>query len=63
MAAYTPQSGHYGLLGMRERTRLLGGELKVQSAPGSGTRVCISVPLPPDSGAHTAGGMNGGEMA
>jgi two-component system NarL family sensor kinase len=35
----------FGLTGMRERARLLGGALKVESAPGVGTRVEASVPL------------------
>ena len=35
------RSGHYGLLGMRERARLAGGTLTVESAPGAGTRVKI----------------------
>jgi len=34
-----------GLLTMRERLRLLGGELAVQSSPGEGTRVIGSLPL------------------
>jgi len=34
-------SGHYGLVGMRERVRLAGGTFTVQSAPGKGTRLCI----------------------
>jgi signal transduction histidine kinase len=38
-------SGHLGLLGMRERTRLLGGHLEVRSAPGQGTVVEATVPL------------------
>lgn len=38
-------SGHLGLLGMRERTRLLGGLLEVRSAPGAGTVVEATVPL------------------
>ncbi len=38
-------SGHLGLLGMRERTRLLGGSLEVRSAPGRGTVVEATVPL------------------
>ena len=38
-------SGHLGLLGMRERTRLLGGDLEVRSAPGQGTVVEATVPL------------------
>ncbi len=32
-------SGHYGLVGMRERARLAGGELDVASAPRQGTTV------------------------
>lgn len=35
------QPGHYGLLGMRERARLAGGTLVVESMPGAGTRVKI----------------------
>ncbi|HMA32994.1 MAG TPA: hybrid sensor histidine kinase/response regulator transcription factor [Chloroflexia bacterium] len=34
----------YGLLGMQERARLLGGELRVASGRGSGTTVEIEVP-------------------
>jgi signal transduction histidine kinase/ligand-binding sensor domain-containing protein len=37
--------GGFGLSGMAERARLLGGELRVQSAPGRGTRVTVTVPL------------------
>jgi two-component system NarL family sensor kinase len=33
--------GRYGLIGMNERARLLGGQLEVQSCPGEGT--CIEV--------------------
>jgi signal transduction histidine kinase len=35
---------HLGLLGMRERALLLGGHLKVRSAPGAGTVVHARVP-------------------
>jgi NarL family two-component system sensor histidine kinase YdfH len=38
--------GHYGLLGMRERARLLGGSLAVISHPGGGTRVLLRLPAP-----------------
>jgi nitrate/nitrite-specific signal transduction histidine kinase len=31
---------------MRERAALLGGALAIESAPGSGTRIDVSVPLP-----------------
>ncbi len=34
-----------GLLGMKERSLLLNGELKIQGVPGKGTIVCIRVPL------------------
>jgi signal transduction histidine kinase len=36
--------GHFGLRGMRERARLLGGRLSVESSPGSGTVVEAWVP-------------------
>jgi len=34
-----------GIVGMRERAKLLGGTLRVESRPGRGTRVLASVPL------------------
>jgi len=38
----------FGVLGMQERARLLGGELQVQSTPGAGTRVSLRfTALPP----------------
>ncbi|MBN1313116.1 MAG: sensor histidine kinase [Anaerolineae bacterium] len=37
------QKGHYGLIGMRERARLIGGELSVDSTPGAGTVVRLSI--------------------
>jgi signal transduction histidine kinase len=36
---------HFGLVSMEERVRLLGGEFKVISAPGSGTTLVARVPL------------------
>jgi NarL family two-component system sensor histidine kinase YdfH len=44
-AAVAGQPGHYGLLGLRERVRLLHGNLEIQSTPGAGTRICFSFPL------------------
>jgi len=35
--------GGFGLLGIAERVRISGGEFAVQSAPGSGTRISISI--------------------
>jgi len=36
---------HFGIAGMRERVELLGGEIEINSIPGSGTSVKIEVPL------------------
>jgi signal transduction histidine kinase len=35
----------FGLLGMRERVEMLGGKLRIESAPGQGTDVAVSLPL------------------
>jgi len=35
----------YGLLGLRERAYLLGGEAMIDSAPGRGTTIAVSIPL------------------
>jgi signal transduction histidine kinase len=43
-------AGHYGLIGMRERARLAGGDLSVESEPGEGCVLSVWMPaLPPDS--------------
>ena len=34
-----------GLISMRERTRLIGGECTIQSKPGRGTRIDARIPL------------------
>jgi two-component system, NarL family, sensor kinase len=39
------RSDGHGLVGMRERAKLLGGHLRVSSGPGRGTRIVASVPL------------------
>ncbi|MBI1892208.1 MAG: response regulator [Burkholderiales bacterium] len=39
-------NGHsWGILGMAERTRYFGGELKISGAPGQGTTVTLRLPL------------------
>ena len=40
--------GHLGLVGMQERVDILRGELSIESSPGGGTRVRLSLPLPKD---------------
>ena len=45
---FDPESvgkGHFGLEGIRQRVRLLGGRLTIESAPGSGTLVQVVVPV------------------
>lgn len=39
------QRESYGLLGMKERVRLFGGELQILSQPREGTQIIIKVPL------------------
>jgi signal transduction histidine kinase len=41
-------NGHFGLLGISERAKRLGAELKIQSAPGQGALVEIQVSLDED---------------
>ncbi len=41
----TDDGKHLGLIGMRERVESLGGEFKVQSRPGEGTRIIARLPL------------------
>ncbi len=49
-------AARFGLAGMRERVALLGGAITIQSRPGAGTTIVITIPLdvqPPDSGDAT----------
>ena len=39
------KEGSYGLTGIRERARLLGGKYRIQSAAGKGTRIIVELPL------------------
>ena len=43
---FSSLGGHFGLLGMRERAERLGGEMHLESRPGKGTEVEVTVPLP-----------------
>ena len=46
--------GRLGLVGMRERVALLGGELEVESADGRGTTIAVRLPLRGDKGPEPA---------
>jgi ligand-binding sensor domain-containing protein/anti-sigma regulatory factor (Ser/Thr protein kinase) len=37
--------GHFGILGMGERAQRFGGEFKIQSRPGVGTEIEVTVPI------------------
>ena len=39
-------SGGFGLVNIRQRAALLGGELRIDSAPGCGTRMSLVAPVP-----------------
>lgn len=38
------RAGHYGLPGLQERAKLVGGKLTVSSKPGSGTEIELTIP-------------------
>jgi signal transduction histidine kinase len=44
--ARAQRRGRMGMIGMQERTELLKGTLSIESTPGSGTTVRLTVPLP-----------------
>jgi len=51
--ASRPERPAWGMLGMRERTSLLGGHLEIRSSPGHGTTVYVSIPYHDENrGAH-----------
>jgi len=49
LADYTSR-GSLGMTNMFERAELVGGQLDIQTAPGRGTRVVLTVPLERQSG-------------
>jgi signal transduction histidine kinase len=46
-AALGPQDGHFGLLGMSERAKRLGGRVQIESVPGVNTTVRVEIPVGP----------------
>jgi ligand-binding sensor domain-containing protein/signal transduction histidine kinase len=39
------RNGHFGVIGMRERTQRRNGRLDIKSRPGAGTEISVSVPV------------------
>lgn len=44
-----PREGHFGLLGISERTKRLHGQIAFSSAPNTGTTVRVQIPIPHES--------------
>ena len=42
--SHEARPGHFGLRGMRERAKEIGGKFRIWSAPGAGTELELSVP-------------------
>jgi signal transduction histidine kinase len=45
--AFTADTGHFGLVGMRERVEGVGGRFAITTSPGDGTALLIEVPVRP----------------
>jgi PAS domain S-box-containing protein len=41
-------NGHFGLIGMRERAKRIGGQLTIESVPGAGSTVTVELPTSGD---------------
>jgi len=50
---FSPQDprkpGSFGLVGLRERAYLVGGDASITSAPGHGTSIEVRLPLPAEA--------------
>lgn len=57
------RAGHFGLLGLQERAELIGAQLAIESRPGQGTSVTVTVPLPPEEEVVTSGADKSDEFS
>jgi signal transduction histidine kinase len=48
-----PKEGHFGILGIRERTERLSGQLLITSTPSMGTSIRVEIPVSPTNGDHS----------
>ena len=46
------KAGSFGLVGIEERIKILGGQFSIQSSPGAGMTVYVSVPIKADATAY-----------
>lgn len=54
-----PEHGHFGLLGVSERVKRLGGRFTLQTAVGQGTTLRVEIPLAPPAETFLADALNG----
>jgi len=47
VAARSAAEGHFGIRGMQERARRIGGRVEIDSTPAAGTRVTLTLPASP----------------
>lgn len=57
-----PREGHFGLLGMTERTTRLRGKVSISSEPGKGTTVQAMIPIDPPPESGLMGSQYGAEL-
>ncbi len=60
--ARLPGGRGLGIIGMRERTAMVGGELEIESSPGRGTTVFAQVPIV-ETDARAAAAVPQGRLA
>lgn len=46
------REGHFGLVGIRERVKAFDGKLEIDSRPGGGTKVAVTLHLPHEQDKH-----------
>ena len=51
-------TSRFGLQGIRERVRILGGLATIETSPGNGTRVVVELPLAQTEGRHEGRGID-----
>ena len=59
-AEFVP-SGHYGLLGLFERAEMISATLEIDSAPGHGTQLTVSLPSSRIESMETSSGAGSNE--
>lgn len=53
--------GSLGLIGMRQRAETVGGTLKIETSPGAGTSIVLSLPISPHTHEGSSEGLQGRE--